>query len=405
MQLMVLHEPDGTDSVFGMVWPWFQADGKTLGPMPQYWNMWVGGWSHALGSPSLDGGSSGDATAQFSNVQVTAATTPALPLINMEPALHRLGDRQHPDRWDPHVQLRPMADHRQHLQRSRCRHLCRGRVLVLHGPRAATSPNNTVSQLSPYGKTFRLLNVGNGESWGSNDVVSDNTVVNSAGMATRAGDWGWDQNVGIYDTPNRGEFILFESFDIAYEGSLYTLSGDGRELKIPYAQGVAPSMGDVVSILNGPDVGQWFQIAQVIQSPTSQSDPSYTLLMDSPLPLPTGANYAISIDEGYVNETLGSTTPGQGNTIDIRGSSSNLFSLDGSQFGTRVLNNYLAGNNFYLESGPQGNLSGPYSPFLNPNNPGQTSLPWGWTHTPDFGIQIDGNTFVDLITTPADVAM
>src|SRR5208337_5607504 len=40
----------------------------------------------------------------------------------------------------------------------------------------------------------------------------------------------------------------------------------------------------------------------------------------------------------------------------------------------------------------------------NPNNPSQTSLPWGWTHTPDFGMQIDGNTFVDLITTPADVA-
>ncbi len=256
--------------------------------------------------------------------------------------------------------------------------------------------NNTVSQLSPYGKTVRLLSVGNGESWGSNDVVSDNTVLNSAGMATRAGDWGWDQNIGIYDTPNQGEFILFESFDISYEGSLYTLSGDGRELKIPYAQGVAPSMGDVVAILNGPYVGQWFQIAQVIQSPTSTSDPSYTLLMDSPLPLPTGANYAISINEGYVNETLGSTTPGQGNTIDIRGSTSNLLSLDGFQFGTRVLNNDLLGNNVYSESGAQGNVSGLYSPFINPNNQNQTSLPWGWTHTPDLGMQIDGNTFVDL---------
>ncbi len=104
MQLMVLHEPDGTDSVFGMVWPWFQADGKTLGPMPQSWNLWVGGWSHALGSPSLDGGSSGDATAQFSNVQVTAATTAALPLINMGPAHTGSVTRQHLDRWNPHVQ-------------------------------------------------------------------------------------------------------------------------------------------------------------------------------------------------------------------------------------------------------------------------------------------------------------
>ena len=403
MQLMVLHEPDGTDSVFGMVWPWFQADGKTLAPIPQHWNMWVSGWSHALGSPSLDGGSSGDATAQFSNVQVTAATTPALPLINMETA------------YTGSVTGNTLAG---------------GTLMFSYGPWQITGntyngavagtfveaaftfftghsrdfSDNTVSQLSPYGKTVRLLNVGNGESWGSDDVVSDNTVVDSAGMATRAGDWGWDQNVGIYDTPNQGEFILFSSYDIAYEGSLYTLSGDGRELKIPYAQGVALSMGDVVSILNGPDVGQWFQIAQVIQSPTSQSDPSYTLLMDSPLPLPTGANYAISIDEGFVNETLGSTTPGQGNTIDIRGSDSNLFSLGGSEFGTQVLNNYLAGNNFYLESGAQENLSGTYSPFINPNNTGQTSLPWGWTHTPDFGMQIDGNTFVDLTTTPADVA-
>jgi len=398
MQLMVLHEPDGTDSVFGMVWPW-APDQK-----PQYWTMWVGGWSHALGSPSLDGGSSGDATAQFSDVQVTAATTSALPLINMETA---------------------------HTGSVTGNTLTGGTLLFSYGPWQITGntyngavagtfvqaaftfftghgrnlSGNTVSQLSPYGKTVRLLDVGNSETWASNDVVSDNTVVDSEGMATRPGDWGWDQNVGIYDGTNQGEFILFESYDLAYEGSLYTLSGDGRELKIPYAQGVAPSMSDVVSILNGPDVGQWFQIAQVIQSPTSQSDPSYTLLMDSPLPLPTGANYAISIDEGFVNETLGSTTPGQGNTIDIRGSGSNLFSLDGFQFGTRVLNNYFAGNNFYSDSGAQGYVASTYSPFMNPNNPGQTSLPWGWTHTPEFGIQIDGNTFVDLTTTPADVSV
>ena len=49
----------------------------------------------------------------------------------------------------------------------------------------------------------------------------------------------------------------------------------------------------------------------------------------------------------------------------------------------------------YSQSGPQGNASGPYSPFINPANPGETSLPWGWTHTPALGIQIDGNTFVD----------
>ena len=131
------------------------------------------------------------------------------------------------------------------------------------------------------------------------------------------------------------------------------------------------------------------------ESPTSTSDPSYTLLMDSPLPSPTGARYAISIGEGYVNETIGGSGPGQGNTIDIRGSTANLLSLDGFQFGTRVLANTFLGNNLYSQSGPQANASGPYSPFVNPDNPGETSLPWGWTHTPALGIEIDGNTFVD----------
>ena len=135
MQLMVLRQPDGTDSVFGMVWPWFQADGTTLGPMPQNWNLWVGGWSHALGSPSLDGGSSGDATAAFSNVRGDGSDDRGLALAQHGPRAHRLGDRQHPDRWRPHVQQRCMGDHREHRQRSPCRHVRRGGVLVLHGPR------------------------------------------------------------------------------------------------------------------------------------------------------------------------------------------------------------------------------------------------------------------------------
>ena len=177
-----------------------------------------------------------------------------------------------------------LANHRQHGQRDRAGTFVEAAFSYSTGHDRNLS-NNTVSQRSPYGKTVRLLSVGNGESWGSNDVVSGNTVVNSPGMAARAGDWGWDQNSGIYDTPNQGEFILFESFDISYEGSLYALSGNGREFKIPYAQGVAPSMGDVVAILDGPDAGQWSRIAQVLQSPTSMVDPSYTLLMDSPLPV------------------------------------------------------------------------------------------------------------------------
>ena len=59
---------------------------ENAGPRPQSWSFWVGGWSHAPGSPSLDGGSSGDATAKFGDIEVTVATTTALPLINMGPA-------------------------------------------------------------------------------------------------------------------------------------------------------------------------------------------------------------------------------------------------------------------------------------------------------------------------------
>ncbi len=403
MQLMVLQEPDGTESVFGMVWPWFEAGSTQPGPQPQYWTMFVGGQRHAAGSPSLDGGSSGDATAQFAEVQVTVATTPALPLINMGTAytgsvtdntltggtlMFSYGPWQITD------------------------NTCDGAVAGTYNTAVFTFftghdrnlSGNTINQVSPYGKTLRLLDVGNNEAWASDDTVSDNTVVDSEGVGVRAGDWGWDQNVGIYDGTNQAEFILFESFDIAYEGSLYALSSNGLELKIPYAQGVSPSMGDIVSILNGPDAGQWFQVAQIVQSPTSMSDPSYTLLLDSPLPQPSGANYAISIAEGFVNETIGSSTPGQGNTIDIRGSESNLFSLDGAQFGTQILNNTFLGNDFYSESAGQGNVSGEYSPFVNPNNRAETSLSWSWTHTPDFGIQIDDNTFEDLNATTSAVA-
>ncbi len=403
MQLMVLHEPDGTDSVFGMVWPWFEADGKTVAPVPQHWTLWVGGWSNSPGSPLSGWWLLRRCDRPVQQHSGDRGDDPGLSLINMETAftgsvtgntltggtlMFSYGQWQITENTDNGAVDGTFVE----------------AAFVFFTGHDRNLSDNTVRQLSPYGKTVRMLGLGNNQTWAADDVISGNTVVDSEGMGTRAGDWGWDQNVGIYDTPNQGEFILFESNDIAFEGSAFDLAGNGRELEIPYGQGVTPSMGDIVSILSGPDAGQWCQIAQVIQSPTSLSDPSYTFLMDSPLPLPSGASYAISIDEGYVNETLGSTTVGQGNTIDIAGSSSNLFSLDGSEFGTRVLNNTFTGNNFYAQSGAQGSLSGPYSPFINPNNPGETSLSWGWTHTPESGIQIDGNTFVDLTTTQAAMA-
>jgi len=356
-----------------------------------------------LGSPSVDGGSSGTATASFANIYVTAATTQALPLINMGSAYTgsvtgntltggTLDFFNGP--WQITNNTYDGAVAGTYVEAA----------FSFYTGHSRTLSGNTVQQLSPYGKTLRLLDMGNNQTWASDDVISGNTVVDSEGIATRAGDFAWDPNESYYaDGTNAGEFMLFESYYISYEGTVFTLSSDGRELKIPYAQGVPPSPGDIVSILSGPDAGQWFQVAQVIQS-ASSSNPTYTVLMDSPLPQPVGGNYAISIDEGFVNETIGSTTPGQGNTIDIRGSNSNLLSLDGAQFGTQVLNNTFLGSNFFSVSGGQESASGQYSPFTNPNNLNQTSLPWGWTHTPDFGIQIDDNSFEDLNTTTSAVA-
>ena len=184
MQLLVLHEPDGTDSVFGMVWRWFEADGKTVALMPQHWTLWVAGWSHALGSPSLDGGSSGDATAQFSNIQVTAAMTPALPLINMETAytgsvtdntltggtlMFSYGEWQITGNTDNGAVAGTYVE----------------AAFTFFTGNDRNLSNNTVQQLSPYGKTVRLLAVGNNkETWASNDVIADNTVVDSEGMGT-----------------------------------------------------------------------------------------------------------------------------------------------------------------------------------------------------------------------------
>jgi hypothetical protein len=393
MQLLVLHQMDGTDTVLGMVWPW----GNTPA---HYWPMWTAGVSHTLGSPSLDGGSGQNATAQFANIQVTVPTTPALPSLSMGPAL--MGQITHNTLTGGGVILGngPWTVTNNTIQGTVPGTFSQQALDLLSGHDRAIS-GNTISQASPYGKTARLLEMGNGETWASNDTISGNTVVNGAGMARRSADLMWDPGSSSYgNNPNFGEFILTESYFMAFEGSFYSLSSDGRLLKIPYAQGVPPQPGDVVAVLNGSNAGQWFQVAQVIQA-GSWSDPSYTLLMDSPLPVPSGSDYAISIDEGFVNETYGGTTPGQGNSVDIRGSTSNLFSLDGFQFGTRVLNNTFLGPQYYASSGAQDSSRvGTYSPFVNPNNTAQNSFPWGWTHTPVLGMQIDGNTFGDLTTTP-----
>ena len=148
-------------------------------------------------------------------------------------------------------------------------------------------------------------------------------------------------------------------------------------------RGTAPSMGDIVSILSGPDAGQWFQIAQVIQSPTSLSDPSYTLLMDSPLPLPERSQLRDLDRRGICQRDPGQHDPGPGKHHRHRGKQFQPVQPGRVRVRHSRAQQHFTGNSFYAQSGAQGNLAGPYSPFINPNNPGETNLPWGWTHTPN----------------------
>jgi hypothetical protein len=403
MQLVVLHQVDGTDTLLAQVWKWGPVG---FGSVALWWNMYIGGQTHAAGLPSVDGGSNGAATAQFGYIYVTTATTRALPLLNMLNAytgfitgntltggtmFFKYGSWQITGNTYNGAVAETYVD----------------AAFTLYTGHGRNLSGNTVNQVSAYGKTVRLLDAGNNETWASNDVISGNTVIDSPGIgvyssSTWGGEWGWDQNSQGYGTTNQPEFILFESYYFAYEGAFYSVSSDGRELKIPYAQGEQPSPGDVVSILSGPNAGQWFQIAQVMSASTSLFDPSYTLLMDSPLPLAPGSTYAISIDEGFVNETNGGTGSGQSNTIDIRGSASTMLGLGAEQFGTRILNNVFLGNTFGVTVSSEENASGQYSPFTDPNYAYEpTSLPFGWTHVSVMGMQVDGNTFADLGSTPA----
>lgn len=210
--------------------------------------------------------------------------------------------------------------------------------------------NNTAQPVGVSGKTWRFLVL---TQAGYRAVVRDNQVTGIGPMD--------DDSI---PHPNAPEVILTEAYRIHFEGAPSAISADGWVVQIPYLQGTAPGPGAVVSVLAGPDAGQWRTVAQVL-SPT-------TFLLDAPI---SAANQAVTVSTGFVNARF------EGNTIDSRGSSmaSNMI-LAGNHFGTQVIGNHLLG-------GAQG--------LRITTAATETPVMWGWSRTPMFGILVQDNTLED----------
>ncbi len=221
-------------------------------------------------------------------------------------------------------------------------HYCHD-VSVLH---------NRIHVVGASGKTWRFLTM---TQAGDHDIIQDNDV----------------QDIGIHDTdtvpnPNAPEILLTEAYRLHFEGIPAFLSSHGMVIGIPALQGSPVRAGNVVSILNGPQAGKYFRIAQAI-APT-------IFLMDTPLP---AGHYDVSIATGFVEEDY------ERNTIDMRGSSASAdFVLAGNQYGPRIIGNHMLGGNDSLI------LSA--TPTESPNI-------WGWSHAPLLGAVVEDNTFEDAV--------
>jgi hypothetical protein len=211
---------------------------------------------------------------------------------------------------------------------------------------------NTAQPVGASGKTWRFLVL---TVSGANDLVANNRVVGIG-----------PQDSDTVPGANAPEIVLTEAYSVHFEGTPAAISPDSRIVQIPGPQGNPARPGDVVSILDGPNAGQWRRITQVI-SPTAY-------MLDQPLP--QGAS-AISIATGFVDESF------TGNTIDSRGSSvaADLV-LAGNHYGTQVVNNHLLGGS---------------QAFLIAAAPTEQPVFWGWTHAPFFGGVIAGNTITDAL--------
>src|SRR5262249_23463506 len=163
---------------------------------------------------------------------------------------------------------------------------------------------------------------------------------------------------------NAAEIILTEAYRLHFEGKPAAISPDGRIVQIVSPQGDPARTGDVISILTGPQAGQWRRIAQAIGPAT--------YLLDTPLP---PGDYVISIATGFVGEDF------SGNTIDARGSSTAAgFVLVGNHYGTSVVGNHILG-------GGQG--------FKITAAPTEEPDIWGWSHAPFLGGLIADNVLED----------
>lgn len=164
--------------------------------------------------------------------------------------------------------------------------------------------------------------------------------------------------------PNAPEVLLTESYLIRFEGRHAGLSEDGRVLAIPDPQGEHPSVGEVASVLSGPEAGNWSRIVQILDR--------NVVLLDPPLPL---GEYDVAITPGFVDTVI------ERNAIDCRGSTqAHNVVLTGNHYGTRMAENELIGgaNAFRLS----GYVS--TQPFG-----------YGWSHTPQFDLEVASNSIVD----------
>jgi len=241
--------------------------------------------------------------------------------------------------------------------------------VVLSGNTAQSDgdPNaNPYNSSSLSGRTWRFLV--------ENYAGYDNQILNNTSIDlgprdsdVNYGSPGWNELLGA----NFPENVLTESFSVHFEGLPLAVSDGGLILQIPQPQNGAANTGDVVSILSGPSAGEWYMVAQQINSTM--------YLMQKALP---SGSYKISIsNSGYVNQTF------QGNTIDTRGSenapqpAADLV-LAGNTFGTQIISNNFLGGGIRLDAAPT-------------NEPNSPPYIWGWSHAPFMGALIQGNTVED----------
>jgi hypothetical protein len=225
-------------------------------------------------------------------------------------------------------------------------------VIAVHDGFDLVVHKNRAYSAGPSGKTWRFL-VQTGS--GAFDRIEENEVV---GIGPRD-----DDTIAWANAP---EVVLTESYKLCFEGKPAAIAPGGRIVSLGAGQprGPASRTGSVVAVLAGKSPGQWRRITQVL-------DPS-TFLLDEPLPPETDR---IAVATGFVAETYAR------NTIDSRGGARavNLV-LAGNHFGTRVLDNRLAGAG---------------DAFLITAYPTEAPAIWGWSHAPFLGGLIAGNTLED----------